>query len=77
MPSLIVMDLILPDLSGVEVARMLRADPATQGIPLVAATGLSDPDQLAQAREAGFNAVLVKPCEPATLVATIRELLAA
>ena len=76
-PSLIVMDLMLPDLSGVDVARMLRAEPKTQAIPLVAATGLSDPDRLAEAREAGFDAVLIKPCEPAALIATIRELLAA
>ena len=76
-PALIVMDLMLPDLSGVDVARRLRAESRTAHIPLVAATGLSDPDRLAEARAAGFDAVLIKPCEPATLIATIRELLAA
>ena len=75
-PSLIVMDLMLPDLSGIEVARMLRAQPSTARIPLVAATGLSDPDRLAEARAAGFDAILIKPCEPAILIAKIRELLA-
>ena len=75
-PSLIVMDLMLPDLLGVDVARLLRAEPRTRRIPLVAATGLSDEAHLAAAREAGFDAVLIKPCEPATLIATIRRLLA-
>jgi len=75
-PDLIVMDLNLPDFSGCDVARTLRANPATVHLPLIAATGYSQPQRLDEARKAGFDAVIVKPCDPATLVAEIRRLLA-
>ena len=76
-PDLIVLDLDLPDLSGFEVARELRSRPATRDIPLIAATGYSHAVQQDQARESGFDAVLVKPCDPDTLVAEIHRLLTA
>jgi two-component system, cell cycle response regulator DivK len=77
LPDLIVMDLDLPGLSGVEVARELRSRVATRDVPLIAATGHSDAAQLDRARQAGFDAVIVKPCDPSTLLVEIRRLLAA
>ena len=74
-PDLVVLDLALPGLSGCDVARMLRSAVATKHIPLIAATGFSDSVQLEQARLAGFDTVLVKPCDPTELAARIRELL--
>jgi two-component system phosphate regulon response regulator PhoB len=74
-PDLVVLDLALPGLSGCDVARTLRSAVATQHIPLIAATGFSDAVQLEQARLAGFDTVLVKPCDPTELAARIRELL--
>lgn len=74
-PDLAVLDLELPGLSGFEVARQLRALPATQHIPLIAATGYSHAVQLDEARDSGFDAVVVKPCDPDALVAEIRRLL--
>ena len=76
-PSLIVMDLVLPDGTGCDIARTLRAETDTRHIPLIAATGVCDPARLADARQAGFDAILVKPCDPVALIAKIRELLAA
>lgn len=76
-PDLIVLDLVLPGLSGCDVARTLRGQDRTRHIPMIAATGFSDPARLNEARLAGFDAVLVKPCDPAVLVAKIRELLSA
>jgi len=76
-PSLIVLDLVLPDRTGCDIARTLRAEANTSHIPLIAATGICDPAHLADAREAGFDAILVKPCDPTVLIAKIRELLAA
>ena len=72
-PDVIVMDLELPGISGFEAARRLRSMPETAGIPLIAATGYSHRSQLAEAREAGFDVILVKPCDPAELVAEIER----
>jgi CheY-like chemotaxis protein len=76
-PALIVLDLVLPDRTGCDIARALRASIETQHIPLIAATGVCDPARLAEARQAGFDAILTKPCDPTVLIATIRELLGA
>jgi DNA-binding response OmpR family regulator len=74
-PDLIVLDLDLPDLSGCEVARALRLHADTQHIPLIAATGYSHGSQFDEARTSGFDAIIVKPCDPAILIAEIRRLL--
>jgi two-component system, cell cycle response regulator DivK len=74
-PDVIVMDLELPGKSGYEVARELKARADTCAIPLIAATGYSHVKQLDLARASGFDAVMVKPCDPQSLVAEIRRLL--
>ncbi len=74
-PDLIVLDLDLPGKTGIEVAETLRAQASTRGIPLIAATGYSNENQLDLARKAGFNTVVVKPCDPVALVNEIRRLL--
>ena len=74
-PDLIVLDLELPRLSGIEVAKRLRANPETQFIPLIAATGYSHRTQLDRARDAGFDHIAIKPCDPDTLVEEIERLL--
>lgn len=72
-PDVVVLDLQMPGLSGAEVARALRDDAATRHIPLIAATGHSR-TQLSDAKAAGFDSVIVKPCDPDDLVAEIRRL---
>lgn len=74
-PDLIVLDLELPRVSGFDVAKRLRANPDTQFIPLIAATGYSHLRQLDRAREAGFDQIVVKPCDPDALIAEIERLL--
>jgi len=74
-PDLVVLDLDLPGISGLEVARRLRAFPPTARIPLIAATGYSHIRQLESAAQ-DFAAVLVKPCEAVTLVREIERALA-
>lgn len=76
-PNLVILDLDLPGISGCEVARRLRGADDTARIPLIAATGYSADRQLDDARDAGFNAILVKPCDPEGLVRTIESVLAA
>jgi CheY-like chemotaxis protein len=75
-PDLIVLDLDLPGMSGVEAAQILRERSDTAAIPLIAATGFSHPAQLAEAERAGFDLILVKPCDPDLLVEQIERLLA-
>ena len=70
-PDVIVMDLELPGITGFEAARRLRQDDRTRDVPLIAATGYSHWKQLDQAKRAGFDRIIVKPCDPSTLVAEI------
>ena len=74
-PDIIVLDLELPGITGFEAALRLRNSAETRGIPLIAATGYSHATQLNQARASGFDAIVVKPCEPALLVSEIERLL--
>ena len=74
-PDLIVLDLELPRLSGFEVAERLRANPRTKAIPLIAATGYSHMTQLDRARAAGFDQIVIKPCDPDFLVEEIERML--
>ena len=76
LPDIIVLDLELPGITGYEAAIRLRGAPDTAEIPLIAATGYSHIKQLNQARDVGFDSIIVKPCEPMALVAEIERLLA-
>jgi two-component system cell cycle response regulator DivK len=73
-PSLILMDIQLPKMSGLEAMRRLRANAATAATPIVAITSfaLSGDDQ--KAKEAGATAYLAKPYSPRDLLALIRKL---
>lgn len=75
LPDLIVLDLELPRVSGFDVAKRLRENPDTQSIPLIAATGYSHLGQLDRARAAGFDQIVIKPCDPDLLVSEIERLL--
>lgn len=70
-PALIVLDHSMPDLTGVEVARELKADPATAGIPILLMTALSYGAVGHAAIEAGCAAFLPKPIEPSRLLREI------
>ena len=76
-PDVIVMDLQLPGLSGCDAAREIRTAEPTTEIPLIAATGFSHDRQIAEARAAGFDQIVIKPCDPSELVDEIERLLAA
>jgi CheY-like chemotaxis protein len=75
LPDLIILDLDLPGITGVEAARRLQGLSKTAHIPLIAATGYSHVKQLDEAHGAGFAAVLIKPCEPSALVREIERVL--
>jgi len=74
-PDLILMDIQLPKISGMEAMRRIRTNPATAQTPMVAITSfaLSGDDQ--KAKEAGATAYLAKPYSPFDLLKLIRKLL--
>ena len=74
-PDLVLMDLQLPKMSGLDATRVLRSDPRTAAVPIIVVTSfaLSGDDQKATA--AGATAYLAKPYSPRTLLAKIREIL--
>ena len=74
-PDLILMDIQLPKISGMEAMRRIRTNPATAKTPIVAITSfaLSGDDQ--KAKEAGATAYLAKPYSPFDLLKLIRKLL--
>lgn len=74
-PDLILMDVQLPKLSGLEVTRRIRTDPSLARIPVIAITSfaLSGDDRLAL--EAGCNAYIAKPFRPRDLLEIIRRFL--
>lgn len=76
LPHAIVMDLSLPGMDGWTATRLLKLDPRTREIPVVALTGNARADASASAREAGCDAFLVKPCLPDDVVAAVRRVLA-
>ena len=73
-PDLVLCDLEMPRMDGIALCAALRADAETRRLPIVAVTG-SGEEAARAAMAAGCDAVLPKPCSPALLLATIRELL--
>lgn len=71
LPDVIVLDLGLPDIDGWEVARQIKADQHTAGIPIIALTGADLPHEVVSSMRAGCDRHLAKPCEAAELVRTI------
>jgi CheY-like chemotaxis protein len=74
-PDVIVTDVSLPGISGLELATKVRARPAHQRTPIVCVSGYGGDEFDEQARKAGCNRTLLKPCLPDDLVRTITDLL--
>jgi signal transduction histidine kinase/ActR/RegA family two-component response regulator len=63
-PALVLLDLMLPGMSGWEVARRLRQDPAMASVPIIAVSALSRPQERESALHAGCDAYVAKPFTP-------------
>jgi two-component system, cell cycle response regulator DivK len=74
-PALVLMDIQLPGISGIEAFKRLRADARTAAIPIIAFTASVTPTDRSQVTDAGFNAFLSKPINLKEFVATIQRLL--
>jgi two-component system cell cycle response regulator DivK len=74
-PDLILMDIQLPVISGLDATRKLRATPATAATPIIAITSFALRGDDQKAKEAGATAYIAKPYSPFDLLSLIRQLL--
>jgi two-component system cell cycle response regulator DivK len=74
-PDLILMDVQLPKMSGLDATRLLRADAATQHIPILVITSFALSGDRERAAQAGATGYLAKPYSPRELLARVHEIL--
>ena len=74
-PDLVVLDWMLPDISGVEVCRQLKTNPATAGIPILMLTARAEVENRVEGLEAGAEDYVVKPFSMRELVLRVQALL--
>jgi two-component system cell cycle response regulator DivK len=74
-PDLVLMDIQLPGMSGIDAIGVLRADPATAAIPVVAVTASVMPQDRNKITEAGFDAYVGKPINLKEFLDTVRSML--
>ena len=74
-PALVLMDLELPGINGIEAFKRLRTDPRTQGIPVIAVTASAMTYSLAEIMAAGFDAYQMKPISVRKFLETVRAVL--
>ena len=75
-PDLILMDVQLPKMSGLDVTRALRGDPATADVPIIVVTSFALSGDEQRAMAAGASAYIAKPYSPRELLALINTFLA-
>ena len=73
-PDLVLMDIQLPGINGIEAFKQLRADPKTARIPVVALTASVTPTDRSQITAAGFDAFIGKPINLKEFVETVKRL---
>ena len=74
-PDVVLLDLMLPDISGKEVCRRLRADPRTRGVPVVMLTARGEELDRVEGFEVGADDYVTKPFSPRELVLRIKAIL--
>lgn len=76
-PDLIILDMMLPDIEGVEVCRMVRADPSTANVPVVILSARTAQTEVERGLAAGANAYMTKPVNLPRLFDELKKLLPA
>jgi two-component system phosphate regulon response regulator PhoB len=74
-PDMVVLDLMLPGMDGLEVCRRLRSDPAARQVPIIMVTAKGEESDIVAGLELGADDYVVKPFSPKVLVARIRTVL--
>ena len=71
-PDLVLLDMVMPEMDGLEVCRALKRDSATSDIPVIFVTGMTDPENEQQGFEAGAVDYISKPVSPPIVKARTR-----
>lgn len=74
-PDIILLDWMMPDVSGIELARRLKREPASADIPIIMLTARSEEDNKIQGLEAGADDYITKPFSPRELIARLKAVL--
>jgi two-component system cell cycle response regulator DivK len=74
-PDLVLMDIQLPDISGVAALERIRADPSLDAMPVLAVSASVMPDEQQRIVSSGFDAFIAKPISMKTFLATVNEAL--
>lgn len=75
LPDLVILDLMMPEMDGLEVCRHIRADPRTAHLPVMILTARTQPESRAEAFRAGADDYVTKPVHPDELVARLQAIL--
>ena len=76
-PDLILMDIVMPQVNGIQACKALRDDPTTRHIPIILVTTRGEADSMEQGYESGCNDYVTKPVNSAELLSKVRNLLGA
>ncbi len=74
-PDLVLMDISIPIIDGWNATSMIKGDPETQTIPVIALTAHALPEDRARSLSVGCDGYLAKPCEPSRVVAEVNRIL--
>jgi two-component system phosphate regulon response regulator PhoB len=73
--SLVLLDIAMPEMNGIEVCRRLRQMPKTANVPIMMLTGFDKPELREQAHDAGANAYALKPFMPGQIIRRMEQLI--
>jgi two-component system, chemotaxis family, chemotaxis protein CheY len=74
--DLVIADWAMPGMTGVDLARAIRSNPASAQLPILMVTGMGQEDDIQEAAEAGVDGYVVKPFDLETLRSRLRQVLA-
>lgn len=76
LPDLILLDLMLPEISGIDLLKEFRTHPELEQLPVIILSALADPEQIREGLDEGADRYLTKPYLANNLLKTVREVLA-
>jgi DNA-binding response OmpR family regulator len=75
LPDLILLDLMLPEISGIDFLKQIRGKSEYDGLPVIILSALADPEQIREGLDSGADRYLTKPYLANNLIKTVREVL--